>query len=112
LQTLSCPGNEGGHFDLDLCPDIDQAVDKEQCRGREILSQRLLPGSRNALARGFILAAAGQIAATTSFLSIFYQCKPLHYQTDIVAIPIEKRIFLLLWQLLYFIKNVAMALPP
>src|ERR1700687_240142 len=56
-----CAGHEGRDFDLDLGPLVDQPRDVEQRRGRKILAQRLAPGRADAGARGFVLAAAGQV---------------------------------------------------
>src|ERR1700722_2734145 len=53
--------HESGDFDLDLATRVDKAGNVEQRRGREIPSQRLLPGRADPGARGFIFAAAGQI---------------------------------------------------
>src|SRR5215212_5794328 len=35
-QAWSGSGHEGGDFDFDLGPDVDQPVDVEQCRWREL----------------------------------------------------------------------------
>jgi hypothetical protein len=53
--------NEGGDFDFDFGALIDEAVDLEQRRWREIPSQRLLPGRADAGASSLVLALAGQI---------------------------------------------------
>src|SRR6516165_8155974 len=53
--------NEGRDFDFDLRPHVDQAVDIEQCRGREVSRERLLPCGANSGAGGLIFAPAGEI---------------------------------------------------
>src|SRR6185437_8262739 len=53
--------DERGNFNLDLCPEIDQAIDVKQRRGRKISSERLAPRRTDAGARGFVFAPAGQI---------------------------------------------------
>src|SRR5882724_2582190 len=50
-----------GDFDFDLGPDIDEPVDIEQRRWREIAPERFLPGRSDARTRRLIFAAAGQI---------------------------------------------------
>src|SRR6266700_1078340 len=50
-----------GDFDFDLGPEIDEAVDIEQRRWREVASERFFPGRADATSRRFIFAAAGQI---------------------------------------------------
>src|SRR6185437_5374981 len=52
---------EGRHFDLDLGPLVDQAIDVKQRRGREVTPERLLPGRANAGSCRLIVAAAGEI---------------------------------------------------
>src|SRR5258707_2513253 len=54
-------GHVGGDFDFDLGPDVDESVDIEQRRWREVAPERVLPGRTDAGAGGLILAAAGQI---------------------------------------------------
>src|SRR5712671_5805999 len=56
-----CGRYECGDFDLDLGALIGQTRDVEQCRGREISSQRLAPGCADPGARGLIFAPAGQV---------------------------------------------------
>ena len=63
--ALRC-GDEGGHFDLDLGPHVDEPVDEEQCRGRKVSAQRLLPCRPDAAAGSFILAAAREIPGQTN----------------------------------------------
>src|ERR1700757_1970797 len=43
-QTLLRRRDKGGDFDFNLGSDIDEAVDIEQCRGREVAPEGLLPG--------------------------------------------------------------------
>src|SRR5262249_27499331 len=60
IPSSGC-GNKGGHFDLDLGPEVDETVDIEQRRGREVSPQSFFPDRTDVAAGGFIFAAARQI---------------------------------------------------
>src|SRR3954454_5066567 len=61
VSLVLFPGQVSGDFDFDLGPDVDEPVDIEQRRWREMSPERFLPGGADAGARRLIFAAAGQI---------------------------------------------------
>src|SRR5260370_42253115 len=83
--NVLCSRHECGDFDLDLGTLIDQASDVEQRRRREILPQRLAPGSSNTRTRGFVFPAASQVPAEAD--DVLGTCAHLHEQLDDPAPP-------------------------
>src|SRR5882757_10176299 len=58
---ISRLGHVSGDFDFDLGPDVDEPVDVEQRRRREVAPERFLPGRTDPGAGRLVFAAAGQI---------------------------------------------------
>src|SRR5262249_14604201 len=60
-SSVLCRRDKGGDFDFDLGSLIDEPVDIEQCRGREVAAQGFLPGSADPGTGRLIFTAAGQV---------------------------------------------------